>query len=198
MHFPFLTSEVKCGASALDIADRQNAHSQTVLLRGIFELFRVVGREEEVLTKINGFSFSHNDLDVRIWGHLLVKEENELKFYREPIATFSFLKTQQTDNRWTGWKFFRNILDIWVTDHFKWICSAIDDLPSGLNFEMSELSKFQYRGSELASLRSQLSQQLGEHNLAEKRFAPDIQPSFQQITATAITHTKSNRKRQRK
>lgn len=43
MYFPFLTSEVKCGASALDIADRQNAHSQTVLLRGLFELFCLVG-----------------------------------------------------------------------------------------------------------------------------------------------------------
>ncbi|PGH03921.1 hypothetical protein GX51_03757 [Blastomyces parvus] len=30
MHFPFLTCEVKCGATALDIADRQNAHSMTL------------------------------------------------------------------------------------------------------------------------------------------------------------------------
>jgi hypothetical protein len=27
MYFPFFTCEVKCGAAALDIADRQNAHS---------------------------------------------------------------------------------------------------------------------------------------------------------------------------
>ena len=27
MYFPFLTCEVKCGAAALDVADRQNAHS---------------------------------------------------------------------------------------------------------------------------------------------------------------------------
>ena len=44
IYFPLLTSEVKCGASAHDVADRQNAHSQTVLLRGLFELFRLVGR----------------------------------------------------------------------------------------------------------------------------------------------------------
>ncbi len=25
MHFPFLTCDVKCGAAALDVADRQNA-----------------------------------------------------------------------------------------------------------------------------------------------------------------------------
>lgn len=41
MYFPFLTTcEVKCGAGALDIADRQNAHSMTLAVRGIVELFR--------------------------------------------------------------------------------------------------------------------------------------------------------------
>lgn len=41
MYFPFLTCEVKCGAGALDIADRQNAHSMTLAVRGIVELFRI-------------------------------------------------------------------------------------------------------------------------------------------------------------
>ena len=40
--------EVKCGASALDIADRQNAHSMTVAIRGIVELFRLVKRDKEL------------------------------------------------------------------------------------------------------------------------------------------------------
>jgi hypothetical protein len=38
MYFPFLTCEVKCGAAALDIADRQNAHSMTLAVRAIVEL----------------------------------------------------------------------------------------------------------------------------------------------------------------
>ncbi|KAK0256993.1 hypothetical protein LTS00_018251, partial [Friedmanniomyces endolithicus] len=33
MYFPFLTCEVKCGAAALDIADRQNAHSMTLAVQ---------------------------------------------------------------------------------------------------------------------------------------------------------------------
>ncbi|RYP05274.1 hypothetical protein DL765_009883 [Monosporascus sp. GIB2] len=33
MYFPFLTCEVKCGAAALDVADRQNAHSMTLAVR---------------------------------------------------------------------------------------------------------------------------------------------------------------------
>jgi len=48
MYFPFLMCEVKCGASALDIADRQNAHSMTVAIRGIVELFRLVKRDKEL------------------------------------------------------------------------------------------------------------------------------------------------------
>ena len=43
MYFPFLTCEVKCGAAALDIADRQNAHSMALAVRGIVELFCVKG-----------------------------------------------------------------------------------------------------------------------------------------------------------
>ncbi|PPJ60730.1 hypothetical protein CBER1_11368 [Cercospora berteroae] len=48
MYFPFLTCEVKCGAAALDIADRQNAHSMTIALKAIVELFRLVKREQEL------------------------------------------------------------------------------------------------------------------------------------------------------
>jgi hypothetical protein len=48
MYFPFLTCEMKCGAVALDIADRQNAYSMTLAVRGIVKLFRAVKREEDV------------------------------------------------------------------------------------------------------------------------------------------------------
>jgi hypothetical protein len=36
--FPFLTCEVKCGATGLDIADRQNGHSMTLAIRGYVRL----------------------------------------------------------------------------------------------------------------------------------------------------------------
>jgi hypothetical protein len=65
MYFPFLTCEVKCGAAALDIADRQNAHSMTLAVRGIVELFRLVKREKEL-------------------------HQESLTFYRHPIYKFSF------------------------------------------------------------------------------------------------------------
>nr|KMM64139.1 hypothetical protein CPAG_00491 [Coccidioides posadasii RMSCC 3488] len=55
MYFPFLTCEVKCGAAALDVADRQNAHSMTLSVRAIVELFRLVKREQELHRQILAF-----------------------------------------------------------------------------------------------------------------------------------------------
>ena len=66
MYFPFLTCEVKCGTAGLDIADRQNAHSMTVAMKGVVELFKGVGREQELHRRILGFSYSHDHESVRI------------------------------------------------------------------------------------------------------------------------------------
>jgi len=60
MYFPFLTCELKCSAAALDIADRQNAYSMTMAVRGIIELFRLVKRENELYQEILAFSPSHD------------------------------------------------------------------------------------------------------------------------------------------
>ncbi|KAF3768358.1 hypothetical protein M406DRAFT_62625 [Cryphonectria parasitica EP155] len=60
MYFPFLTCEVMCGAAALDIADRQNAHSGTLAVRAVVELFRLGNRMREVNRQIMAFSISHD------------------------------------------------------------------------------------------------------------------------------------------
>lgn len=44
MYFSFLTCEVK----SLDIADKRNAHSMTVAVRGVVELYRAVKRQKEL------------------------------------------------------------------------------------------------------------------------------------------------------
>uniref|UniRef100_A0A0B7K830 DUF7924 domain-containing protein n=1 Tax=Bionectria ochroleuca TaxID=29856 RepID=A0A0B7K830_BIOOC len=75
MYFPFLTCEVKCGATGLDVADRQNAHSMTLAVRAVVELFRAVKREKEVHQQILGFSVSHDHRSVRIYGHYPVIDE---------------------------------------------------------------------------------------------------------------------------
>jgi hypothetical protein len=90
MYFPFLTCEVKCGAAALDVTDRQNAHSMTLAVRGVVELFRLVKRENKLYREILAFSISHDHRTVRIYGHYPIIDGKKTTFYRHPIHEFSF------------------------------------------------------------------------------------------------------------
>ncbi|KAL2415544.1 hypothetical protein ABEF95_011750 [Exophiala dermatitidis] len=200
MYFPFLTSEVKCGATGLDIADRQNAHSQSVILHGLTTLFRLVGRENELNQEINGFSISHSDADVRIYGHYAVINEKDVRFYRHSIAEFNISPTAEGDQRWKAYTFVRNVYDLWLPEHFNRIRSAIDMLPADLNFEVSNQSEPHFLDQELASSRSGLSQRLDDHSLADERVIPVSQPSVQQITpdATIRSEPSNSGKKKRK
>ena len=66
IYLPFFTSKVKSRMSALDIADRQNLHNQTVSLSNLVKLFQTTGRLDKLDREVNGFSISHNNKDVRI------------------------------------------------------------------------------------------------------------------------------------
>ncbi|OTA01259.1 hypothetical protein A9Z42_0015710 [Trichoderma parareesei] len=127
MYFPFLTCEVKCGAAGLDIADRQNAHSMTLAVRGIVELF------------------------LRIYGHYPVITREDIKYYRHPIRTFDFTELDGRD-KWTAYRFIKNVYDVWMPAHFESICSAIDQLPSGLNFDVPPLSEATGLSQDLGNL----------------------------------------------
>lgn len=140
MYFPFLTSEVKCGAASLDVADRQNAHSMTLAVRGIVELFRLVKREKELHREILAFSISHDHRTVRIYGHYPVIDGKKTTFYRHPIKTFDFT-SEDGKEKWMAYKFTKNIYDIWMPTHLKRICSVINKLPHDLDFEVSEQSE---------------------------------------------------------
>ncbi|KAL2179044.1 uncharacterized protein P884DRAFT_321648 [Thermothelomyces heterothallicus CBS 202.75] len=134
MYFPFLTCEVKCGTGALDIADRQNAYSMTLAVRAIVDLFRAVKREDEVNRKILAFSISHDNTSVRIYGHYPVIAGNDTKYYWHPIHKFDFTALDGKE-KWTAYRFTKNVYDIWMPEHFKNICSAIDQLPLELDFD---------------------------------------------------------------
>ncbi|GAP91523.1 hypothetical protein SAMD00023353_3101350 [Rosellinia necatrix] len=140
MHFPFLACEVKCGAEALDVADRQNAHSITLAARGIVELFRLVKRENEVHRQILSFSVSHDHRSVRIYGCYPVIDGKETKYYRHPIHTFDFTALDGKD-KWIAYRFTKNIYDTWVPDHFKRICSAVNQLPSKIDSNVAAPSE---------------------------------------------------------
>lgn len=177
MYFPFLTSEVKCGAAALDIADRQNAHSQSVALRGLVELFRLVDRAREIHRQICGFSISHSDENVRIWGHYPVIKDDRIAFYRHPIAKFDISPTAEGDQRWKAYTFVRNVYDLWVPDHLKKICTAIDRLPSHLGFLTGASSRSE--GHTTLS-QSDLSGELERHSLVDRQMtqASQVPPNI--------------------
>ena len=141
MYFPFLTCEVECGAMALDVADRQNAHSMTLAVRGIVELYKAVRREKELHREILAFSISHDHRTVRIYGHYAIIEEDKTSFYRHPIKTFDFTSEEGKD-KWTPYSFTKNVYDKHKPALLKRICSAVDDLPAGIDFGLSQSASF--------------------------------------------------------
>ena len=164
---------MKCGAVALDIADRQNAHSMTLAVRGVVELYRAVKREKELHREILAFSVSHDHRTVRMYGHYALIDDDQTTYYRHLIRTFDFTE-QDGKEKWTAYRFTRNVYDIWMPTHLKRICSAIDDLPPDLNFELSQQAEASQEGPEL---EAQLSQQSGASSQSSFVNSQDVTPT---------------------
>ncbi|MCJ1428837.1 hypothetical protein MMC29_006748 [Sticta canariensis] len=160
MYFPFLTAEVKCGNEALNIADRQNAHSAAVAANAVVELYRLVSREDELHQRILTFSVSHDHQAVKIYGHYAVIKGKETSFYRHLVHHFSII-SQDGKERWTAYKFVRNVYDKFYLVHLKRICSAVDQLPNPEDFavesfsQQSNLESFEQNDSQLTTSYSQ-------------------------------------------
>ena len=128
LYFPFFTSEVKGAESALNIADRQNAHSMTVAIRGIVELYRRIGRAKELHRKALGFSISHDHREVRIYVHYPEIDDLTTRCYRHTLREF-FITDKGGKERWRAYQFVRNIYDEFVPTNFQRIKNAVDQLP---------------------------------------------------------------------
>ena len=161
MYFPFLMCEVKCGVAALDIADRQNAHSMTVAVRAVVELYKAVKREKELHREILAFSISHDHSSVRIYGNYAVIDENKTTFYRHPIHKFDFTALDGKD-KWTAYKVTKMSTTVWMPTHLKRICSVIGQLPRDLNFEGFQGSELQF--AEASELSQEVGGLLSEHS----------------------------------
>jgi hypothetical protein len=111
MYFLFLTCKVKCGTGALDVADRQNAYSMTLAVRGIVELFRLVKHEKELDREILAFSISYNDRTVRIYSHYTAINRPKTTFYCYSIKIFDFT-SKDSKEKWTVYKFTKNVYNI--------------------------------------------------------------------------------------
>ena len=61
--------------------------------------------------------------------------------------------------KWTAYKFTKNVYDVWMPTHLERICSVIDELPPDLDFEVSQQSELGESG---------LSQGLESHHLSDQ------------------------------
>lgn len=131
--FPFLACEAKCHSSDLVVAERQTAHSMTLAVRGVAELFRWRKRENEVDRQILAFSITHDHHSVNIYGHYPVMRKKDIQYYRHTIKSFDFTM-DNGKHKWTAYQFTKNLYDTWVPAHLKRLSSVIDEIPEDLDF----------------------------------------------------------------
>ncbi|MCJ1352074.1 MAG: hypothetical protein MMC33_002058 [Icmadophila ericetorum] len=153
MYLPFLTCEVKCGAAALDVADQQNAHSMTLAVRSVIELYKAVKREKELHREFLPFQ-----------SHTIIALDGK--------------------DKWMAYK-FTNVYDVWMPLHLKRICSAIDELPSDINFDLSQVASF----SQSEPQSSQQSNAKYTEMLGEDDSQPSVVGSQKVTPTTSFTET---------
>ena len=95
---------------------------------------------------------------MRIYGRYPIIDGDKTAFYRHPTHTFDFTALDGKE-KWTAYKFTKNIYDLWIQTHLKRICSVIDELPPDLDFEASQQSEPGESG---------LSQGLESHHLSDQ------------------------------
>merc|ERR1712098_410448 len=108
-------------------------------------------------------------------GHYPVIDGKKTTFYRHPIREFSFTELDGKE-KWTAYKFTKNVYDIWMPTHLKRICSVIDELPTDLDFEVSQQSEPGESGLSQGLESHHLSDQ-SSHNAASLLEDADSQPS---------------------
>ncbi|OMP83420.1 hypothetical protein BK809_0004801 [Diplodia seriata] len=82
------------------------------------------------------WSFTEKQLEkLKVLG---VASNDKTKYYRHKIRTL-YLTDQNGKERWTAYKFTKNVYDNWMPPHFKRICNAIDEIPPGTTFGVPKL-----------------------------------------------------------
>jgi len=176
LYFPFLTSEVKCGNEALNIADRQNAHSASVAVNAVVELYRAVSRQDELHREILAFSVSHDNEAVRIYGHYALIVGAETRFYRHSVHKFD-ITAQDGKDKWTAYRFTRNVYDTFVPIHLERIRAAVDQLPDPDIFLVEPLSQ-QSNAESFEQDDSQPSPSFSQESLPRLASSQTTEPVF--------------------
>ena len=160
----------------------------TVAVRGVVELYKAAKREKELHQEILAFSISHDHRSVRNYGHYAIIEEEKTTFYRHPIHEFSFIALDGKD-KWTAYKFTKSVYDIWMPVQYRRICSAINQLPSDIDFDLLKSAYFSQSGcqsSQLSNAKSawMLTGANGQSSIASSQEVTSI-TSFTQTTERA-------------
>ena len=108
--------------------------------------------------------------------------ERITRYYRHPIRTYDFTELDGKD-RWTAYKFIKNVYDVWTLKHLARICSIIDRLPLDIDFEVSSLSETSGLSQELTN--RYLSQRLREPESSSE--GPTSRSESTKLDATPIT-----------
>lgn len=149
IYFTFLTCETKCGAAALDIADRQNAHSMTLAVGRVVGLFKLVGREKELdrqvlaswcrmITQPREFTAINRWLGRRRPPFTAIPSTNSTSQHSIGKRSGRLASSRRTFTT-SGWP-----------EHSKRLCLVIGQLRADLRFELSEQSEVQYQDSRLS------------------------------------------------
>ncbi|KAI9842953.1 MAG: hypothetical protein M1837_006690 [Sclerophora amabilis] len=86
------------------------------------------------------FSISHDHQAVGIYGHYTLVNGDETSFYRHLIRDFG-IPNQEGKDKWTAYKFSRNVYDTFAPIHAERICAAVDELPDPEVFLVEALSQ---------------------------------------------------------
>lgn len=125
IYFPFLTSEIKCGKQGLDLADRPNAHSMTIALRGIVDLYRRANRALEVHGRALGFSISHDDQFAKIYVHYPEIDGDRTTFWRETVKVITLA---DNEDNWKCGQFTLNVCQTFAPKLLSRLRDTIDQL----------------------------------------------------------------------
>ena len=106
-------------------------------------------------------------LERGIHGGFKESSEYQIDLDEEPqlIAyiqfTSSVLRHWKGKEKWTAYKFTKNVYEVWMPKHFERICSAVDAFPSDVSFDLSQHSELNFPE------QSGLSQDFGAQSLAQ-------------------------------
>lgn len=85
------TMPLLCGKETLTFADRANANCMTIALRLVVDLHRLANGVMTVYRKILGYSISHDEGTVCIYGHYPEINGNIARYFRAAIREYTYI-----------------------------------------------------------------------------------------------------------